>query len=99
MSGFATPMQLTTVAAVAVWPLAAGFAAVFWSRARSAAHARRLAAVDIGVRGMFRAVELQPMPERLALVVDALSEHDAIAAAAGGGAPRRRASNKAGAHS
>lgn len=92
MSSFASPLQLTTVAAVAVWPLALGLGVVLWTKFRAAAHARRVARVDTHVRGMFRAVELQPVPERLAVVVDALEEHDAIAAAAAGG---RRAATRA----
>jgi hypothetical protein len=80
---------MTTVAAVAIWPLAAGLALVIWTRVRAAQHARRLSHVDQSVRGMFRAVELQPTPDRLALVVDALEERDAIAAAAAGGRRQR----------
>ena len=95
MSSFASPLQLTTVAAVAIWPLAAGLALVLWTRMRAAAHQRRMASVDNRVRGLFRAVELQPTPDRLALVVDALEEQDAIAAAAAHG--RRRVRTHAGA--
>lgn len=89
MSSFASPLQMTTIAAVAAWPLAAGLGLVIWTKFRAAAHARRMGRVDLQVRGMFRAVELQPMPDRLALVVDALEEQDAIAAAAAHGRRRR----------
>ena len=93
MSSFASPLQLTTIAAVAVWPLAAGLALVVWTKFRAAGHQRRLARVETHVRGLFREVELQPVPERLAIVVDALEEHDAIAAAAAAGGRRRTKAN------
>jgi hypothetical protein len=82
MSSYAAPLQ---IAAITALPLCLGFAVVLWSKVRAAGYAKRITGVDVGVRGMFRAVELQPMPERLALVVDALEEHDAIAAAAAAG--------------
>jgi hypothetical protein len=48
-----------------------------------------VSAVTHEVRGLYRAVELQPMPDRLKLVVEALEERDAIAAAAAGGLRQR----------
>lgn len=94
MSSLATPLQLTTIAAIAAWPLAAGLGLVMWTKVRASRQARRVANVDVHVRDMFRSVELTPMPDRLALVVDALEDHDAIAAAAATGRqPVRRRAN------
>lgn len=82
MSSFVAPLQ---IAAIVALPLTLGLAVVVWSKVRAGQYVRRMAGVDATVRGIFRAVELQPMPERLSLVVDALEEHDAIAAAAAAG--------------
>jgi len=89
MTSIASPLQLTTIAAIAAWPLALGLALVIWTKMRAAAHARRVAAVEAQMRGVFRAMELQPVPDRFALVVDALEEGDAIAAAAASGRRQR----------
>jgi hypothetical protein len=62
-------------------PLVAGVGVVAWSKARAAARARRLAALDAEVAGLYRTVEGRPVPERLALVVEALDEADAMKAA------------------
>ncbi|HEY8617226.1 hypothetical protein [Phenylobacterium sp.] len=82
MSSFASPLQIATVAAAVAWPFAAGLGVVLWSKARAAGHARRRAAVDSQLQGMFRQVEARGVPPRLALVVDALEEHEALKAAA-----------------
>lgn len=86
MSAFASPLQITLVSAAVAWPLAAGLALVTWSKFRAGAHVRRATVLENRVRGLYRDVELQPTPDRLTLVVEALEEHDAIAAA---GARRR----------
>lgn len=82
MSSFASPLQITAIAAAVTWPLAAGLGVVAWSKFRAGAHTRRVAAVEGKVRGLYRTLEVQPVPDRFALVVDALEEGDAIAAAA-----------------
>jgi hypothetical protein len=66
--------ETVAVAAAVFWPLAAGVAVVLWSRIRAAERRRRLALMDERVRGQFRSVESQPVPERFDLVVDALEE-------------------------
>jgi hypothetical protein len=95
MSAFASPLQITAITAAVAWPLAAGLALVAWSKFRAGAHSRRALALEGRVRGLYRHLEVQPTPERLALVVDALEERDAIAAAAAHG--RRRVRAQAGA--
>jgi hypothetical protein len=80
---------MTALAAVVAWPLAAGLGIVIWSKFRAGAHAKRVTLLNRDVRGLYRSVEVQPMPDRLKLVVDALEEHDAIAAAAAGGLRQR----------
>lgn len=82
MSSFASPLQIAAVAAAVAWPFAAGLGVVLWSKARAAARARRDAALEGDLQGMFRQVEARGVPARLALVVDALEEHDALSAAA-----------------
>jgi hypothetical protein len=84
MSAFASPLQITAITAAVAWPLAAGLGLVVWSKFRAGAHQRRAMALDGRMRGLYREMEVQPTPDRLALVVDALEEHDAIAAAAAG---------------
>lgn len=82
MSSFAPPLQIAAVVAAVAWPFAAGLGVVLWSKARAAAKARRAATLDGDLQGMFRQVEGRGVPARLALVVDALEEHDALTAAA-----------------
>jgi hypothetical protein len=77
-----TSVQIATVAGVLVWPLAAGLGLVMWTKARAAAHARKVAAMELKLRGMFREVEERPVPPHLAMVVDALEEGDALIAPA-----------------
>ena len=62
-----------------VWPLGAGVAVVLWSKARAAAHARKVAAMETHLRGMFREIEDRPLPGRLAMVVEALEEGESLA--------------------
>ena len=59
-------------------PLLAGLGVVAWSKVRAAERSRRVAALDADVRGLYRMVEGRPVPERLALVVEALDEADAM---------------------
>ncbi|MDB5447016.1 MAG: hypothetical protein JWQ97_2333 [Phenylobacterium sp.] len=58
MGNLASPLQ---VASVLVWPLLAGLGVVFWSRARAAAHARRVAAMDGQLKGLYRTVQAKPL--------------------------------------
>jgi hypothetical protein len=85
MDNLASPLQVATVASALVWPLVAGVGLVFWSKARAAAHARRVAAMEDQLQGMYRTLETKPVPERLALVVEALEEGEALAPAASRG--------------
>lgn len=82
MSSYAAPLQIAAVCAAVRWPLSVGLALVLWSRVRAAERRRRLAALDAGLAGMFRAVQAEPVPGRLELVVEALEERDAMAAPA-----------------
>jgi uncharacterized iron-regulated membrane protein len=82
MSLFASPLQIATVVAAVSWPFAAGLGVVLWSKARAAGRARRQAALDSQLHGMFRAVEARGVPQRLAMVVEAMEEHEALTAAA-----------------
>lgn len=85
-----SPTHLALIVAAVTWPLAAGLAIVLWSKARAAARARKLAAVEHGLRSMYRAVESRGAPAHLQMVVEALEEGEALAAA-----PRRRVKPKA----
>ena len=80
MSSLAQPLQIAAASSALLWPLAAGATLVLWTKARAAERRRRLAAIDGGLKGMFRTVEGQPVPERLELVVETLSEQEAITA-------------------
>lgn len=80
----ANPLQVTALVGVIAWPLAAGVAVVFWSKARASAHARKTAAIEAGLKGLYSEIERQPVPPRLSLVADALEEGEALKAA-----PRR----------
>ena len=89
MGNLASPLQIATVASALAWPLIAGVGVVFWSKARAAAHARRVLAMEGRLQGMYRTLESKPVPPHLALVVEALEEGEAMAPAAGarGGVP------------
>lgn len=78
MSVLPPTLQIATVASAVVWPLAAGLGIVMWSKARAAAHARRVAAMEAKLRGMFRELEDRGVPPQLAMVVDALEEGEAL---------------------
>jgi uncharacterized protein HemX len=84
------PLQIAAASVAVAWPLAAGLTLVLWTKARAAERRRRLAAIEGGLKGLFHAVERQPLSERLELVVDALDEQAAMAAQAKAAAPRRR---------
>jgi hypothetical protein len=83
-----TPLEVVAFASVLVWPLIAGVAVVLWSRARAAAHARRVAAMESDLQGLYQSLESLPIPSRLTMVVDALEEGEALAG------PRTRAPGK-----
>ena len=91
MFGVASPLQIALALSALVWPLAAGLGLVLWSKARAAERARREAALDRELSGMFRTVEGRPVPERLALVVEALEEAQAMQAQPGPAAKPARA--------
>lgn len=79
MSAMPTSLQVATIASAIVWPLAAGLAIVMWSKARAAAHARKVAAMETKLRGMFREIEERSVPPHLAMVVEALEEGETLA--------------------
>ena len=81
MSSLPSTMQIATIASAVVWPLGAGLAVVMWSKARAAAHARKVAAMEVRLRGMFRDIEERAVPAHLSVVVDALEEGEALAPA------------------
>lgn len=74
----ASPLEIAGLVAAVAWPFALGLAVVLWSKSRAAARRRRLAALDAELRGLFRTVEGRRVPERLALVVEALEEAQAM---------------------
>lgn len=78
MTSLAPSLQIAAVVAAVGWPLAAGLGVVLWSKTRAAERQRRMAALEGDLRGLFREVEAQPVPDRLALVVDALEEAQAL---------------------
>jgi uncharacterized protein HemX len=80
MGNLASPLQFATVASAFLWPLAAGVAVVVWSKARAAAQARRVAAMEGQLQALYRAVEAKPVPARLTMVVEALQEGEELAA-------------------
>jgi hypothetical protein len=82
MGNLASPLQVATVANALVWPLLAGVGVVFWSKARAAAHARRVAAMEHQLQDMYQTIEANPVPSRLSLVVEALEEGQELAPAA-----------------
>jgi hypothetical protein len=75
----ATPLQIAALLAAVGWPFAAGLGLVLWSKTRAAERARREAAVEGELKGLYRTVAGRPVPERLALVVEALEEAEAMA--------------------
>lgn len=79
MGALASPLQLASVGSALIWPLALGVAVVLWSKARAARHARRLAAMETELKSLYRSVEIKPVPQRLAMVVEALQEGEELA--------------------
>ncbi len=90
--GAIASLDIPTVGAALLWPLAAGVLVVAWSKARAAAHARRVAAMETQLQGLYRSLAAKPVPPNLAMVVDALEEGEELAA----GAPRVRTATTAG---
>lgn len=82
MGNLASPLQFASVASALLWPLAAGVAVVAWSKARAAGHAKRVAAMDDQLQGLYRTMEAKPVPSRLAMVVEALEEGEELASGA-----------------
>jgi hypothetical protein len=90
MSSFAAPLQIAATSAAIVWPLGAGLTLVLWTKARAAERRRRVSAIEGGLQGLFHAVETQPVPDRLELVVDALEEQADMTAKTAADAPHGR---------
>lgn len=82
MTSLAPSLQIAAVAAAVGWPFAAGLGVVLWSKARAAERQRRMAALEGDLRNLYRDVEGRPLPDRLALVVEALEEAEALKPAA-----------------
>ena len=80
MGDLPAPLHLATLGGAILWPLAAGVVVVFWSKARAAARAKRIASMDGELKAFYRAVEAKPLPSRLTLVVDALEEGEELTA-------------------
>jgi hypothetical protein len=78
MGIFGSPLQFASVATALVWPLGAGVAIVVWSKVRAAAHARRVAAMEAELQDLYQTMEARPVPQRLAMVVDALEEGEEL---------------------
>lgn len=78
MATLAPSLQIAAVAAAVGWPFAAGLGVVLWSKARAAERRRRMAALEGDLRHLYRDVEGRPIPDRLALVVEALEEAEAL---------------------
>jgi len=92
MSLSVSPVQIAMVAAAVGWPLIAGLAVVMWSKARARARAAKAADLDARLSGLYRTVELRGTPPALAVVIDALEEHEAMQANAPAPPPARRRS-------
>ena len=80
MGDLPAPFHLATLGGAILWPLAAGFAVVVWSKARAAARAKRIANVEDDLKSLYRDIEASPLPNRLTLVVDALEEGEELTA-------------------
>lgn len=78
MSSLAPSLQIAAVAAAVGWPFAAGLGVVLWSKARAAERRRKMATLEGDLRHLYRDVEDRPIPDRLALVVEALEEAEAL---------------------
>jgi len=73
-----SPAQIAAVAMALLWPFAAGLALVLWTKARAVRRQRRIAALEGGLKGLFRGVEAEGVPSHLAFVVEALEEGQAL---------------------
>lgn len=82
--GAMSPTMIAFTAAALAWPLLAGLGVVAWSRSRAAARSRQVAAVDRNLRQLYRQVEARGAPRHLTMVIDALEEGEALAAARAG---------------
>lgn len=78
MSSLAPSLQIAAVAAAVGWPFAAGLGVVVWSKARAAKRRRKMATLEGDLGRLYRDVEDRPIPDRLALVVEALEEAEAL---------------------
>jgi hypothetical protein len=85
-----SPLRIAVAAAAVGWPLVAGLAVVLWSKARAAAQSAKAADLDARLKGLYRTVELRETPPALAVVIDALDEHQAIQASLSAKAPSAR---------
>lgn len=79
MSNLASSLQIATVANALLWPLAAGVAVVVMWKMRAAARARRLATAEDQLQSLYHAIETDPVPAELAMVIEALEEGEELA--------------------
>ena len=82
---------LLMIVGAVTWPFAVGLAVVLWSKRRAKVREASLSRVEAGVRQLYRTLESQPVPPRLAVTVDALQEAEEMAAAKAELRRRRRA--------
>jgi hypothetical protein len=82
MGAVPTPLQFAAVIGALVAPLAAGVAVVVWTKARAAARARRVEAMEGQLKDLYHTIASEPAPTRLAMVVEALEEGEQLAPAA-----------------
>ncbi|WP_041373260.1 hypothetical protein [Phenylobacterium zucineum] len=78
MNSLAPAAQIAAIAAAVSGPFLAGLAVVMWSKARAARRQQRLAELEGDLRGLYGKVAEDAVPERLAMVVDALEEGQAL---------------------
>jgi hypothetical protein len=79
MSNLISSLQVATVANALLWPLAAGVVVVVLWKLRAAGEARRIAAAEAELQRLYHAVEADPVPVELDLVIEALEEGDELA--------------------
>ena len=79
MGSLASPLAVAAIGGAVLWPLATGVVIVACSKARWAARARRAAALERQLQGLYRTVSARPVPSQLAMVLDALAEGEELA--------------------
>jgi hypothetical protein len=75
-----TGLQIAVGAGI-VAVAAGGLAAIIRLKARAVVRARRLAATETRLKGLYRTLESLPPPDRLAMVLEALDEGEELSPA------------------